>query len=173
MGRSHRAAECASKPSPPEPHRALSVSGFRQETISASTPAAITSPAPASTLAGASVTFSWDTGTRVSQYHFVGTAGTGSSNVLLAEHRHGPHLDGEQSADRWQRGVRARVVAAGKRMAVQRLPPAPGSTLAGASVTFNWDTGTGVSHSHLYVGTGGAAAQTSFHRTPAPAVPMW
>ena len=37
-------------------------------------------------------------------------------------------------------------------------------------MTFNWDTGTGVSHSHLYVGTGGAAAQTSFHRTPAPAV---
>jgi len=46
-------------------------------------PAAMTAPTPSSTLTGSSVTFSWTTGTLVTQYDLhVGTTGAGSSNIF-------------------------------------------------------------------------------------------
>jgi hypothetical protein len=46
-------------------------------------PAAMTSPASGSTLGGASVTFSWTTGSQVTQYSLhVGTTGVNSTNLF-------------------------------------------------------------------------------------------
>jgi hypothetical protein len=48
-----------------------------------SSPATMTSPAPGGTLTSSSVTFTWTTGTGVTQYDLhVGTTGAGSSNIF-------------------------------------------------------------------------------------------
>ena len=45
--------------------------------------ASLTSPTPGTSLTGPSVTFTWDAGTGVTQYHlYVGTIGAGSSNLF-------------------------------------------------------------------------------------------
>jgi hypothetical protein len=50
---------------------------------SSTSPATLSSPASGSTLAGSTVTFTWTTGTGVSEYDLhVGTTGAGSSNIF-------------------------------------------------------------------------------------------
>lgn len=51
---------------------------------SAATPAVLTSPAPGSTLAGAAVTFSWTTGSGVSQYYLYVGSSFGAADLYAA-----------------------------------------------------------------------------------------
>ena len=145
------------------------VSAWRGE---GSAVAVLTSPTPGSTLPGASVTFGWTTGTGVSQYYlYVGSsvggadlyaAGTGASTSVTVN---GLPTDGRAIHVRlwsytsagWQFGDHSYTAATAVTPAVI-TSPAPGSTLPGASVTFTWTTGSGVSQYYLYVGNsvGGA-----------------
>jgi serine protease len=122
----------------------------------------ISSPAPGSTLTGSTVTFSWTTGSGVSQYYLYIGNSLGGSDIYAAS-----------------QGVATSVIVSGLPMDGRRLyvrlwsltsagwqycdytytavllgnisSPAPGSTLTGSVVTFSW-TGSGVSQYYLYVG---------------------
>jgi len=141
--------------------------------------AAITSPAPGSTLAGTSATFSWTTGTLVTQYDLhVGTTGAGSSNIF------GGTVTG-------QTRTITGIPTAGATLYVRlysfisgawqysdytykeySVPapatittPTPGSTLTGSTATFTWTTGTEVTQYDLHVGTTGAGSTNIFGGT--------
>lgn len=132
--------------------------------------AQITSPASGSTLTSSSVTFTWDTGTGVTQYHlYVGASGAGSSDIFsqntgTAQSRtvNGIPTDGRtiyvrlwSLASSWQYRDYTYTTCTGCGGAVLAAitSPAPGSTLTSSNVTFTWNAGTGVTQYHLYVGT--------------------
>jgi len=144
--------------------------------FTASKQAALTSPAASATLAGPSVTFDWSaaTGSSVKGYFLhLGSTGAGSYNLLnSAEYStstttvsiSGLPLNGET--------IYARVFTdyngthlyqdytftAAKQAAL--TTPKPGSTLAGATVTFDWSTATGsnVKGYFLHMGTTGVGS---------------
>ena len=140
--------------------------------------AAMASPAPGSTLAGASATFSWDAGVSVAMYHLsVGTAaggadvftlntGTSRSQAVTTLPTHGATLyvrlwsllpTGWQYNDYTY--TAATLQTSGK---AAMTSPAPGSTLPGSSATFAWDAGSGALQYHLSVGTAGAGSANVF-----------
>ena len=141
--------------------------------------ATLLSPAPGSTLTGTSATFSWTTGTLVTQYNLhVGTTGAGSYNVFSGT------VAGESKtvtgiptagatlyvrlssliAGVWQYEdytYTEFTVPAPATMA----SPTPGSLLTDSSVTFSWTTGTLVTQYDLHVGTTGAGSSNIFGGT--------
>jgi extracellular elastinolytic metalloproteinase len=143
---------------------------FRDYTYSAAvvaTPAEMVSPAPGSTLPGSTVTFSWTTGSGVSQYYLYVGNSVGAFDIYAASQGTAtsgtvPNLptDGRTlyvrlwsfiSSTGWQfrdYTYTAAVVATPAEM----VSPTPGSTLPGSTVTFSWTTGSGVSQYYLYVG---------------------
>jgi hypothetical protein len=139
------------------------VSNWRAEP---STTATMTSPAPGSTLPGSSVTFSWTTGSGVSQYYlFIGNS-LGGSDLYAASQGlatsgtvNGLPTDGRTIyvrlwsyvASGWQYNDYS-YIASSVATPAAMTSPTPGSTLPGATVTFSWNTGTGVSQYYLYVG---------------------
>jgi len=138
-------------------------------------PAAMTSPAPGTTLAGASVTFNWKTSNPVAtQYQlFVGTTAVGSSNIYkgaattaLSTTVTGLPTAGETVYVRlyWYvlgswKSVDYTYTAFGVPSIPAITSPAPGSTLPGASATFNWTTGNPPATLYnLWVGTTGVGS---------------
>ena len=129
-----------------------------------STKAALTAPTPGSTLSGPTVTFSWTSGTGVSQYHLdVGTS-VGGSNLYKQNQGTaksvsvtGLPVSGTIYVRLHSRIGRTWVyndytyTGGGTKAAL--TAPTPGSTLSGPTVTFSWTSGTGVSQYHLDVGT--------------------
>ena len=141
------------------------VSNWRAEV----TPAVLTSPAPGSTLPGATVTFSWTTGSGVSQYYLYVGNSVGAADFYAASQGlstsgtvTGLPTDGRTLYVRlwsfigsgWQFADYSYTAAAPATL----TSPAPGSTLPGAAVTFSWTTGSGVSQYYLYVGNSVGAA---------------
>jgi Peptidase family M23 len=128
--------------------------------------AAMTSPASGSTLPGASVTFDWNSGSGVSQY-FLYVGSTAGANDLYSQSQgtnlsttvNGLPVDGRTLYVRllslignaWQ--FNDYTYHAGASQKAVMTVPVPGSTLSGASVTFDWNSGSGVSQYFLYVGT--------------------
>lgn len=144
--------------------------------------AAITSPAPGSTFTGSSVTFKWDSGTNISEYHlYVGTAGAGSADVCSQNTGSGRSLtcggiptDGRTIYVRlWSRTARTvdwayrdySYTAVFVTTLAVITSPAPGSIFPGSSATFNWDTGSAVTMYHLYVGSRFATADICSQNT--------
>jgi len=139
-------------------------------------PAAITSPAPGSTLTGSSVSFSWTAGSDVTQYVLhVGTTGVNSSNIF------GGAVTGDSKnitgipATGGTLYVRLYSFFAGSYQyadytyteAIPATPaaitsPAPGSTLTGSSATFSWTAGSHVTQYVLHVGTSGVDSSNLF-----------
>jgi hypothetical protein len=129
-------------------------------------PATMTSPPPGSQLAGATVTFSWSTGSGVSYYYlFVGNS-PGNSDIYAAGLPSatsttvgGIPTDGRTIYVRlwsligggWQY-IDYAYTAASAAVPASMTTPWPGTQLPGASVTFSWTPGTGVSQYYLYVG---------------------
>ena len=124
--------------------------------------AVLTSPAPGSTLPGASVTFTWTPGQGVTKYLLrLGTTGAGSNNVYNASNTATTALT---------TGVVSNIPTAGATLYARLYSfingawqstdytykesgapakavltaPVPGSTLSGASATFTWTAGQGV-----------------------------
>jgi hypothetical protein len=128
--------------------------------------ASITSPAASSTLTSTSVTFDWNTGTGVSQYWLeVGTT-LGGKQILDADMgtTRTRLVSGLPAAGTlhvrlwsrigagWQFNDQTYTMNAGPAAATITSPVA-GSTLTSPSVTFNWNSGSGISQYWLSVGT--------------------
>jgi exo-beta-1,3-glucanase (GH17 family) len=130
--------------------------------------AQLTSPAPGSTLTSSGVTFQWTGGIGVTQYWlYVGTGqgafdlvnrdvGIGLSTVVA-----GLPVDGRTLHVRlhsriggaWQfSDYTLTATTATAAMKAQLTSPAPGSTLAGSTVTLQWTGGVGASQYWLYIG---------------------
>ena len=141
--------------------------------------AALTSPAPGSTLTGSSATFKWTAGGGVSQYELrVGTTGAGSQDRLLGLH-HRAHLRrGEQHPHHRRHALCAPLLGDQRRLAVHDYTcteyitpvqavltsPTPGRTL-GASATFEWTVGTSVTEYQIRIGTISAGSSNLFSLT--------
>ncbi|MFN4272245.1 MAG: S8 family serine peptidase [Aliihoeflea sp.] len=140
--------------------------------------AVVTSPAPSSTLPGASVTFQWNAGTNAqaywlyvgntvggAQFHDSGQLGTG----VLSRQVTGLPTNGStvrvrlftRLAGAWQFNDYTYTAASGAGVKAAITSPAAGSTLAGATVTFQWNAGTNAQAYWLYVGNTVGGAQ--FH----------
>ncbi len=134
-------------------------------------PAALTSPAPGSTLTGSTATFGWTAGGGVTKYEFLlGTTGPGSDN-----------LDYLASATALSSGLVSNILTygvtvyarlyslingvwqytdytyteSGAPVPAALTSPAPGSTLTGSSATFTWTAGGGVTKYEFLLGTTG------------------
>ncbi len=128
--------------------------------------AGMLTPTPGTVLPAATVTFTWDSGTSVSAYYlWVGTSpgtynlvnfGGGSATSYTANNL--PTNGSTLYARLWSKinGVLQyndyTYTAAMLAKAVM-ITPTPGTVLPGATVTFTWDSGTGVSAYYLWVGT--------------------
>jgi hypothetical protein len=141
-------------------------------TSSGGVKAQITRPAPGSILASSTVTFAWNTGMGVSEYWLeVGTTPGGnqiynqSQGTNLSVTVSGLPTNGSTVYVRlwsringaWQFNDYAYTATSGAKAQITR--PAPGSTLASSTVTFVWNTGTGVSEYWLEVGTSPGGSQ--------------
>jgi len=137
------------------------------------TKAAMSTPAPGSTLTGSSATFTWTAGTGVTQYTIhVGSTGVGSDNISAPGALTGtsytvsniPTTGGtlyvrlySLIAGAWQYTDYTYTEANPATKAAMSTP-APGSTLTGSSATFTWTAGTGVTQYTLHVGTTGVGS---------------
>jgi len=136
------------------------------------TPAAMSTPTPGSALSGSSATFTWTTGSGVSSYLLhVGTTGQGSNNVAStsALHTTTDTITGIPTTG-GTLYVRLYSYIGGAYQYIDytyteatstpsaMTSPAPGSVLTGASATFAWTAGAGVTQYNLHIGTTGAGS---------------
>ena len=150
---------------------------FNQYTVTASTggggssTAALTSPAPSSTLSGANVTFQWSAGSGASEYWlrlgstqgasdiYDATAGTNLSQAVT-----GIPTDGRtvyvtlytKTGTTWPYNQYTLTAASGGGSGsetAELTSPAADSTLTGSTVTFQWSAGTGASEYWLRLGS--------------------
>jgi hypothetical protein len=135
----------------------------------------ITSPAAGSTLSGSSTTFTWTAGSNIqARYFIVGTTPGGQDlfsnyvNGVTSQAVSGIPTDGRTIYVQlssyingaWQTDSATYTAASG---GTQQPPasgtmsvittPTPGSTLSGASATFSWTAGSGMTARYLIVGT--------------------
>jgi hypothetical protein len=152
---------------------AFTVANFRDGTLT-SAKAQITAPAPGSTLTSSTVTFSWSSGSGVSQYWLeVGTTlggtqiysqsqGTGRSATVAGLPTNGTpvyvrlwsRIDGS-----WQYNDYTYKASGSATIRAQITSPAPGATLPSSTVTFGWSPGIGVTEYWLDVGTSAGGTQ--------------
>jgi hypothetical protein len=146
---------------------------------SPATPAAMTAPIPGSTLTLSSATFSWTTGSQVTQYDLkIGTTGAGSSNIF------GGVVTGQSKtvtgipttgstlnvrlysliSGAWQY-IDYTYMEASPAAPATLTSPTPSSTLTGSSTTFGWTTGSLVTQYNLKVGTTGVGSYNLFGGT--------
>ena len=157
--------------------------GTSPQTISLSgmgaTPATLTFPTPGSTLGSPNVTFTWTTGTGVTQYDLhVGTTGAGSSNIFggtvtgQSKSVSGIPTTGGTLSVRlyslingaWQY-IDYTFTESSPAAPATMTSPTPSSTLTGSSAAFSWTTGTQVTQYDLHVGTSGVASSNIFAGT--------
>ncbi|MGB6193615.1 MAG: hypothetical protein WBF42_14195, partial [Terracidiphilus sp.] len=157
-------------------------------------PATITTPAPGSTLATGSTTFTWSTGTNVSYYYlWVGTTPGGHDVVELGttntSYTHTVPTTGAPLYVRLYSQINGALqysdytyTEAGGGVPATITTPAPGSTLTSAAATFTWSAGTGVSYYYLWVGTTpgghnvielGTTGTTYTHLVPTTGAPLY
>ena len=146
---------------------------------SPSAPATMSSPTPGSTLTSSSVTFTWTTGTQVTQYDLhIGTTGVGSSNIFAGT------VTGQSKSitgipttggtlnvrlyslisGAWQY-IDYTYTESSPATPATMSTPAPGSMLTGSSATFTWTAGSQVTEYDLHVGTTGAGSSNIFGGT--------
>lgn len=132
------------------------------------TPAALTSPAPGSTLASTSVTFTWTAGSGASAYQlWLGSTGVNTNNLYSSGVVSGTSVTANNLPANgsliyarlyveinsvWSHYDYTYTAATGPAI----TSPAPTSTLAGPSVTFTWSGGTvGATAYQLWLGSTG------------------
>jgi hypothetical protein len=146
-----------------------SSSGYIDYTYAATTAAVLTAPTPGSTLGGSSVTFSWSSAANATGYAlWAGTTGTGAgsdnlyysgevASTVTSLMVSGLPVNGETIYVRLitYHGSASTFItytltsAAGGMLTT----PAPGSTLAGPSVTFSWTAGANATGYALWIGS--------------------
>ena len=139
-------------------------------TLATSQKAELTSPAPGSTLTNSTVTFTWTGGTDVTRYWldigsslfgydlWSGDMGTSLSAVVSGLPTDGRTLYVRLHSNiygNWEHNdYTLTAVTSSLSPKAELISPAPGSTLAGSSVNFEWTGGTNVSRYFIYIGTG-------------------
>lgn len=127
--------------------------------------AAMLSPAPGSTNNSTSVTFTWSTGTGVSQYAL--WAGTAAGNFNLGAVATGTNLSWRLTLPATGSNIYVRLwslingnwlstdytYTAASPLKASMTSPAGGSTFGSASATFTWNAGVGVDQYALWVGS--------------------
>ncbi len=138
-------------------------------------PAALTSPPPGSKLSGSSATFGWTAGGGVGKYEFrLGTTGPNSddldylvsptalsSGLVSNIPTYGLKLYARLYSEingvwQWQDYT---YTESGPLVLAALNSPTPGSTLSGASATFDWTAGEGVGKYEFRLGTTGPGSQ--------------
>ncbi|MFZ1086320.1 MAG: putative Ig domain-containing protein [Terracidiphilus sp.] len=147
-------------------------------------PGALLTPAPGSTLSTSSVSFTWSTGAGVSAYQLcVGDLYAGNCNLFasgvttaLTAGVTGLPVNGEKLYVRlYSRIGTAWLLAdysyttSGTPVLASLTSPTPGTALPGASATFQWSTGSGVTDYLLMVGTTGAGSRNLYSGVATPA----
>ena len=152
--------------------RAATIANFRATVIG--NKGDITSPAPDSTLPGSSVNFQWNPGSGAqgywlyvgssaggSQYHDSGALGSGTlSRPVTGLPTNGSTIHVRlytRLGGAWQHNDYSYTAFNGTKAAM--TSPGNGTTLAGTSVTFNWNAGTNASAYWLYVGSSVGGSQ--------------
>jgi hypothetical protein len=139
-------------------------------------PAALTSPAPGSTLTGSSVTFTWTGGSGPAAYQlWLGTTRVGSQNLYdsgattaTSETVTVPANGVTVFARLWSeidgswRSADYIYTEAGTPVPAALTSPQPGSTLTGSSVAFTWTGGSGPAAYELWLGTAGAGSHNLY-----------
>jgi hypothetical protein len=128
--------------------------------------ATLLSPANGSTLPGATATFTWSAGTGVTYYHLYLGSTPGGTDVYnqgqgmnLSATISGLPTDGRPLYLRlWSLVLGSwafndYTFTDSQPAKATLLTPANGSTLPGASATFTWSAGSGVTYYHLYLGS--------------------
>jgi hypothetical protein len=147
-----------------------------QLTVTTVTVAALTSPAPGSTLSGSSVTFSWTAATGATTYALnLGSTGANSSNLYNSGHvtatsttATGLPTNGETIyAELWayvsNKWVTTNYTYTAFNPAAALTTPTPGSTLAGTTVTFSWNPAVGATVYALNLGSTGAGSSNVYN----------
>jgi serine protease len=143
-------------------------------TYTATSPAVLTGPAPSSTFAGRSTTFTWTSSSGATQYAlYLGTTGVGSANLwdsggttATSVAFAGLPTNGETIYARlltnysgfWVHNDYIYTTASQATM----ISPAPGGTLPGVSATFTWSPGVGATEYSLWVGTTGVGSDNIY-----------
>jgi hypothetical protein len=145
-------------------------------TYAAATLAAITSPAAGSVLAGASVTFSWSAAMGATGYSlWLGSTGVGSSNLYdsgettkTSATAGGLPTNGETIYARLNTNFNGKAFSIDSTYKAATLAqsaltsPVPGTTLAGAAVTFTWTATSGASGYSLWLGSTGVGSHNLY-----------
>ncbi|HEY1159704.1 MAG TPA: S53 family peptidase, partial [Terracidiphilus sp.] len=147
-------------------------------TIASTVPAALTTPAPGSELAGTTATFTWSAGAGITLYQLeLGTTGVGSLNVY--------NSGGTTATTETVSGIPANGATLYARLfweingvwhhadytyteAPSSAPPAlvtpiPGSVLTGSTVAFTWTASVGVTSYQLDLGTTGVGSSNLYN----------
>jgi hypothetical protein len=147
-------------------------------TVSPSLPAALTSPAPGSTLSGSTVSFNWSPGSGVTEDSLcVGDLYAGNCNLynsgvlrgIYSANVTGLPVNGEKLYVRlcsllssgWQCSD-YNYMMAGSPVLAALISPAPSSALTGSSATFQWSTGAGITSYILMLGSTGAGSHNLY-----------
>ena len=153
---------------------------YTYKAYGAPTPAALTTPAPGTTLSGTSVTFTWNPGNTATLFQlFVGTTGVGSHDVynsgpvkVDSEGVTGLPSNGEKVYVRlyWLIGSTWSTAdytykASGSPAPAALTTPTPGTTLSGTSVPFTWSAGS-ATYYQLFVGTTGVGSHDVYNSGP-------
>jgi hypothetical protein len=156
-----------------------SSSSFINYTYTAATGAALTTPAPGSTLTGPNVTFNWSSVANATGYAlWAGTTGTGSGSDNL-------YYSGEKASTVTSLAVTGLPVN-GETIYIRLITyygtasafttysytsttggilttPAPSSTLTGPSITFSWTAGAGATGYALWIGSTGPGSDNLYY----------
>jgi hypothetical protein len=130
--------------------------------------AAITSPAPGTTLPSSTATFSWSAGANVTEYYlyvgssmggydlYEGSQGLNRSKTVTALPTDGRTIHvrlWSRIGGTFQTRDFTFVASSQATSPAVVTTPTPGTTFGGSSVTFGWSTGSGVTEYYLYVGS--------------------
>ncbi|ABF40899.1 glycosyl hydrolase [Candidatus Koribacter versatilis Ellin345] len=140
--------------------------------------ATMSTPTPGTKLSSASQTFTWTKGTGINSYSlyigtkaglhdidFLNTSNTSASFSNLPTNGGTFYVTLYSLNGKTWLSHPYTYVASGSGTAATMSTPTPGSTLPGASVTFNWTTGSGVTSYSLYIGTTAGAHNLDFINT--------
>jgi hypothetical protein len=143
---------------------------YNDYTYTASTQAAMTSPAPSGTLPGPNVTFSWTAAAGATEYYlWLGSTGVGSSNLKNLGITSGtsvavtglPIIGETIYARLWTsyNGVKVyNDYTYTPSTQAAMTSPTPSSTLSGANVTFSWTAAAGATEYYLWLGSTGVGS---------------
>jgi hypothetical protein len=145
-------------------------------TYTAASEAAMTSPTAGSTFAGASVTFNWTTIPSATGYYlWIGSSGVGSSDIYYSAEKTVTSYtftrmptNGETIYVRLTTNFNGTWVYNDYTYRAEMPPavltaPVPGSTLGGASVTFDWSAPSGATGYYLWIGSQGVGSNDIYN----------